>query len=102
MQRQICFLFFAFLFFSVSFPRGYLFSQMFSQYICTSIIFLVFTVLSFLYFSSSEVDHCSDSPCKNNGTCENLPNGYICSCSEKFKGQNCEGFTCIPFYYIYF
>lgn len=45
-----------------------------------------------LYLSLlSEVDHCYESPCKNNGTCYNFEANYTCGCPPEFKGKNCEG-----------
>ncbi|XP_053377701.1 neurocan core protein-like [Mercenaria mercenaria] len=39
---------------------------------------------------SGELDMCSTSPCKNNGTCVEVGDNYTCSCSDGFKGRNCE------------
>ncbi|XP_076085388.1 sushi, von Willebrand factor type A, EGF and pentraxin domain-containing protein 1-like [Mytilus galloprovincialis] len=33
---------------------------------------------------------CSSSPCKNGGTCTDLPGGYSCACAEGWKGKTCE------------
>ena len=37
------------------------------------------------------VDHCSESPCQNNGTCLNLANNHTCDCVMGFTGKYCEG-----------
>ena len=30
------------------------------------------------------------SPCKNGGTCSNMPGSYKCTCDVKYSGKNCE------------
>ena len=42
-------------------------------------------------FLCTEVDHCYNNPCLNNGTCTNSVDSYYCSCFAGFTGQNCEG-----------
>lgn len=37
------------------------------------------------------MDHCYDSPCQNNATCQNQLENYTCTCQAEFTGQNCEG-----------
>ena len=32
---------------------------------------------------------CVNSPCQNNGKCNNVDEGYICTCSGMFTGTNC-------------
>ena len=44
----------------------------------------------FLSSLSTAVDHCFSDPCANNGTCNNSPHGYRCSCPEGFTGSLCE------------
>ncbi|XP_053381392.1 delta-like protein C isoform X4 [Mercenaria mercenaria] len=39
---------------------------------------------------SDELDRCSTSPCKNNGTCVEVADNYTCRCIDGFKGRNCE------------
>ncbi|XP_053406075.1 neurocan core protein-like isoform X2 [Mercenaria mercenaria] len=39
---------------------------------------------------SGELDMCSTSLCKNNGTCVEAGDNYTCSCTDGFKGRNCE------------
>ena len=36
------------------------------------------------------MDECLDDPCQNQGTCEDLVNGYRCTCTASFSGKNCE------------
>lgn len=36
------------------------------------------------------MDECLDDPCQNQGTCEDLVNGYRCTCTASFSGTNCE------------
>ncbi|XP_031570057.1 fibropellin-1-like isoform X2 [Actinia tenebrosa] len=33
---------------------------------------------------------CLPNPCKNGGSCQELPNGHSCICYEGFSGDNCE------------
>ena len=41
----------------------------------------------------ADIDECALSPCKNGGTCQQLPtSGYLCNCAKDFIGDNCE--TC--------
>ena len=42
-----------------------------------------------------EKDHCYDSPCKNNGTCINLLDGFLCTCLVECTGQNCDDVSMI-------
>ena len=37
------------------------------------------------------MDHCYDSPCRNNGTCHNHLDNYTCTCLEEYSGKDCEG-----------
>ena len=37
-----------------------------------------------------DIDECLSSPCVNNGSCEDLVNGYRCYCLTGFTGAHCE------------
>ncbi len=39
-----------------------------------------------------KLNPCSPNPCKNNGTCIQISNFYLCSCNQKagYLGLNCE------------
>jgi len=37
---------------------------------------------------------CSSSPCKNGGTCTDIPNGYVCSCADGYEGATCTTKKC--------
>ncbi|TSK42117.1 Delta-like protein D [Bagarius yarrelli] len=37
-----------------------------------------------------EVNECSESPCRNGGSCTDLENTYSCTCPPGFYGRNCE------------
>ena len=37
----------------------------------------------------TDTDECADDPCKNNGTCLDLVNGYDCICVAGFNDTNC-------------
>jgi len=43
-------------------------------------------------FCQEDKDECEDEPCKNGGTCQQTvePGSYECTCTEEYKGQNCE------------
>ena len=38
----------------------------------------------------SDTNECSSSPCKNNATCQDSINGYVCLCLSGFTGNYCE------------
>ncbi|CAI4227916.1 unnamed protein product [Auanema sp. JU1783] len=48
------------------------------------------------------LDQCFNNPCKNNGTCVSLENGYRCECHKSWSGINCDvpnvSLTCLPGY----
>ena len=40
---------------------------------------------------SVDINECAvSSPCKNGGTCSNIPGSYKCKCDVKYTGKNCE------------
>ena len=41
-------------------------------------------------FYISEIDHCDENPCENDGICESGVDGFTCSCKVPFHGQSCE------------
>lgn len=45
-----------------------------------------------------EVDknECLSNPCQNGGTCDNLVNGYRCTCKKGFKGERRSAYFCLP------
>lgn len=45
-----------------------------------------------------EVDknECLSNPCQNGGTCDNLVNGYRCTCKKGFKGENRSAYFYLP------
>ncbi|KAI4885136.1 hypothetical protein NFI96_007271 [Prochilodus magdalenae] len=40
-------------------------------------------------FCEQETDECTPNPCKNNGTCFDLPNAYRCECPRGWAGPDC-------------
>ena len=42
------------------------------------------------FYCNLVIDYCSSSPCQNNGTCTNSPEGFKCSCLKGFTGIACE------------
>ena len=43
-----------------------------------------------LMISSSDIDECVGSPCKNGATCQNIPGSHKCNCKPGFTGRDCE------------
>ncbi|XP_048720780.1 sushi, nidogen and EGF-like domain-containing protein 1 isoform X2 [Caretta caretta] len=37
-----------------------------------------------------EIDECQSDPCKNGGTCKDLPGSFACQCPDGFMGIQCE------------
>ena len=64
---------------------------------------LSFSVILFVFFFFSAVDHCFSSPCRNNRTCTSFLNHYECDCGEDFSGTNCEEglFICLKLYLFF-
>lgn len=48
---------------------------------CTLVIFAFWT---------QDIDECASLPCKNNGTCYDGMNSFVCECAEGFTGTTCE------------
>jgi Notch-like protein len=38
----------------------------------------------------TDIDECSSNPCENGGTCNDLVNGYDCTCVPGYNGINCD------------
>ena len=57
---------------------------------------LVLTYFRFKMYVFSDIDECLLYPCGDYATCENINNGYICTCDygyAKNDNQICEGIT---------
>ncbi|CAC5379529.1 unnamed protein product [Mytilus coruscus] len=39
--------------------------------------------------NTCEVDRCDPNPCQNNGSCTDFKDGYNCTCTTGWKGENC-------------
>ena len=37
-----------------------------------------------------DIDECSDGPCLNGGTCNDMIDAYSCTCVLGFNGTNCD------------
>lgn len=37
-----------------------------------------------------DINECAGDPCKNDGTCNDIINGYYCTCVNGFTGLSCE------------
>ena len=38
----------------------------------------------------SDVNECVSGPCNFGGRCDDVMNGYICTCTDGYTGGNCE------------
>lgn len=37
-----------------------------------------------------DINECAGDPCENDGTCNDIINGYYCTCVNGFTGLSCE------------
>lgn len=37
-----------------------------------------------------DINECAGDPCENDGTCNDIINGYYCTCVKGFTGLSCE------------
>jgi len=56
-----------------------------------------YTLEYFPYVSEEDDILCASNPCKNQGSCQNGNNTYICTCIEGYTGRHCEIGTEIVF-----
>ena len=44
----------------------------------------------------SDINECHSDPCKNDGTCKDLVNKFVCICKDGFVGAMCESGMFLP------
>jgi hypothetical protein len=42
------------------------------------------------FYCFSDINECLPDPCKNEGTCKDLINGYECTCAAGYDGIDCD------------
>ena len=42
----------------------------------------------------SDINECASGPCRNGGSCSNLVNRFVCSCSPEYGGVYCQAGAC--------
>ena len=42
-------------------------------------------------YLTENINECASGPCQSGGTCVDNVNGYICLCSDGYRGDSCEG-----------
>ena len=45
------------------------------------------------FISVLAIDYCKEQPCKN-GSCLNIPAGFLCKCGSDYTGNLCETGIC--------
>ena len=40
--------------------------------------------------SFTDINECTNNPCQNGATCENLQGSYRCDCKSGYNGNNCQ------------
>ncbi|XP_078363899.1 EGF-like repeat and discoidin I-like domain-containing protein 3 [Oculina patagonica] len=43
-----------------------------------------------------DINHCVSHPCMNGGSCKNLADGHVCSCTAGYTGSQCEQACSVP------
>jgi hypothetical protein len=46
-----------------------------------------------VFWSISDIDQCTDTPCQNNGACTNNVYSYSCQCEDGYTGTTCDDLT---------
>ncbi len=52
------------------------------------VVYHTYSVMITVYFAV--VNPCHESPCRNTGVCTVTESGYVCTCTDGYRGSNCE------------
>ena len=55
-----------------------------------------------MLFQYLDIDECQSDPCQNGATCNDLINGYNCSCADGYTGNDCETGYYIFIFHLYY
>ena len=42
-----------------------------------------------LLYNPPDINECASNPCQNGGECNDLVNGYNCTCADGYDGPDC-------------
>lgn len=73
--------------------RKYHLLFVFLFFLCFSFFFNYYN-FNYISIILTDVNECTNSPCKNGATCVNLQGGYRCDCKSGYSGSNCETGDC--------
>ena len=64
-------------------------------------IIILITLFILIFNNTADINECQSNPCVH-GTCNDLVNGYNCSCTPGYNGTNCQNGNLILKYIKYF
>ena len=47
-----------------------------------------------MYYIFSDINECVNVTCEDHGTCEDIVNGFICTCFDGYTGATCQTGNC--------